>query len=50
MLIALFNNLPELVMGAAWTGLVFWWGRVVQRKWPDFSANPAKWWPFKKKV
>ena len=34
MLIALFNNLPEIVLGAAWTGLVFWWGRLAERRWP----------------
>lgn len=34
MLIALFNNLPEIVLGAAWTGLVFWFGRRWERKFP----------------
>lgn len=28
MLIAIFNNLPELLMGAAWTGLAAMGGRV----------------------
>nr|DAM62875.1 MAG TPA: hypothetical protein [Caudoviricetes sp.] len=26
MLIAVFNNLPELILGSAWTGLCFWTG------------------------
>lgn len=30
MLIAVFNNLPELILGACWTGVVFWAGRRFQ--------------------
>jgi len=33
-LVALFNNLPELILGAAWTGLVFWAGRRWERRFP----------------
>lgn len=39
MLVALFNNLPELIMGAAWTGLVFYTGMRWQR-WR--GSKPAK--------
>lgn len=31
MLVALFNNLPEMILGASWTGLVFWAGRRFER-------------------
>lgn len=31
MWIAVFNNLPELALGCAWTGLAFWCGRRFER-------------------
>jgi hypothetical protein len=31
MMIALFNNLPELIGLTAWTGLTFWTGRRFER-------------------
>lgn len=31
MWIAVVNNLPEMILGAAWTGLVFWTGVRVGR-------------------
>lgn len=37
MLYAVFSNLPELLMGAAWTGLVFWQGtRFATLGWAAF--------------
>lgn len=37
MLVALFNNLPELILSAAWTGLVFWQGmRFARMGWAAF--------------
>jgi len=31
MWIAVFNNLPEMILGASWSGLVFWAGMRVGR-------------------
>lgn len=31
MMIAVFNNLPELILGLTWTGVVFSLGRRFQR-------------------
>jgi hypothetical protein len=39
--VALFNNLPELILGAAWTGLTFWAGRRVERRWPKKAKAAA---------
>lgn len=33
-LIALFNNLPEIALGLAWSGLIFWAGRRFERRFP----------------
>lgn len=40
-LVAIFNNLPELLMGAAWTGLVFWAGRRWERRFPKKAKQPG---------
>jgi hypothetical protein len=38
MWVAVLNNLPELVLGTAWTGLVFWIGRRWERRFPKKLA------------
>lgn len=31
MMIAVFNNLPELIMGVVYSGVLFWGGRRFER-------------------
>lgn len=38
MLIAIFNNLPELILGLCWTGVVFASGRKFER-WKSARAE-----------
>lgn len=41
MWVAVLNNLPELTMGLAWTGLVFWVGRRWERRFPKNPRDVA---------
>ncbi len=34
MMIAIFNNLPEMILGLTWSGVVFWVGRRFERRFP----------------